>query len=397
MELHVRYILVGVFVLITGLMGLSFVLWIQNKGSLQDRLELTVRFETTANGLRVGAPVTFNGVRVGEVSRITFDRGDLDAVDAHLVLEAQTPITGTTQAALETQGWLGTAYIALTGGDRNAPIERYKKQVPVLLAQTTKPLSQEGRETLRAIRDLVDHNSEGIQQSVANIRSFTDVLSRNGERVEAIIKGLEKTLGGDASDAKPTTYDLGVPQASVHFKNAITLGVADPTAAAGYDSQRVMSVSVGGELVPLPIQLVDTVPRLLQRRLVQALEGTGLAQVTTLQDNPTPDVQLALDLRSFQIDEGTPARAKIVLGLRLTGTENKPLGQRVFEGLSDVSGEGAASSIEALNTAFAAVVRQMLPWLVQQVAEIDQSETKTGATGAPAGKLDTAGSEPGHQ
>lgn len=101
MELHVRYVLVGLFVLVLTLAGLSFGLWIQNRGIVQEKLHLIVRFEGAASGLRVGAPVTFNGVRIGEVARLEFDRNDLEAVNAHLDVDSQAPITGSTQAVLE--------------------------------------------------------------------------------------------------------------------------------------------------------------------------------------------------------------------------------------------------------------------------------------------------------
>ena len=133
MEPRVRYIVVGLFALLTGLAGLGFTLWIQNKGSLRGRSELIVRFESAAPSLRTGAPVTFNGVRVGEVRRLAFDKTNLNAVDAHLAIDRAAPITAATQATLEAQGLLGAVYVSLAGGDLDKPLDR-AKGAPVIVA-----------------------------------------------------------------------------------------------------------------------------------------------------------------------------------------------------------------------------------------------------------------------
>ena len=141
MEPRVRYIIVGLFALLTGLAGLGFILWIQNKGSLRGRSELIVRFESSAPGLRTGAPVTFNGVRVGEVRRLAFDKTNLNAVDAHLAIDRDAPITAATQATLEAQGLLGAVYVSLAGGDLTRPLDR-AKGAPVIVAQGATSLSE---------------------------------------------------------------------------------------------------------------------------------------------------------------------------------------------------------------------------------------------------------------
>lgn len=377
MELHVRYVLVGFFVLVLTLVGLSFALWIQNRGSVQEKLHLVVRFEGAASGLRLGAPVTFNGVRIGEVSRLEFDRSNLDAVNAHLDVDAQAPITSTTQAALESQGWLGNAYIALSGGDRNAPLDRNHGD-PILLAQTSKGLGQEARETLTALRALAADNSEGIRDSVSNIRNFSDVLSRNGERVENIIKGLEKTLGGGGSDVKPAVFDLALPKVDGKIERKLSVSIADPTVAASFESQRVMGADANGEIKPTSVQLTDMVSKLIQRRLIQSLEAAGLESVGTATDIATAAAQIAPDIRAFQIKDGKIAQ--ISLSLRVMGGDNKPLGQKVFEASADVANEEPAAAVAALNTAFAQIINQVVPWLSERFSTV---ETKTGAVEAP--------------
>ena len=377
MELHVRYVLVGIFVLVLTLAGLSFALWIQNRGSVQEKFHLIVRFEGTASGLRVGAPVTFNGVRIGEVSRLEFDRSDLDAVIAHLDVEAQVPITGTTNAVLEPQGWLGNAFIALSGGDRQSPLDR-SKGYPVLVAQSSKPLARDARETLQALRSLAADNADGIRDSVANIRNFSDVLSRNGERVENIIKGLEKTLGGSGQDVKPSVYDLRLPEIETGLSKDLSVAVADPTVAASFESQRLMQVDGKGEITPTAIQFTDTISKLIQRRLIQGLESVGLEHVGTAQDVATADVQIAIDLRRFQLV--TDQKVQISMGLRLVSGDNKVMGHRLFETENAIASEEPKEIVSSVNEAFAHVLKEALRWIAERMVNV---ETKTGAVDAP--------------
>ena len=98
MELRVRYVVVGFFTLVVALAGIAFALWIQNRGSLHGRQAMVVHFEGPAPGLRVGAPVTFNGVRVGEVTGLTFDPSDPAAVNARIAVDSTTPVTASTSA-----------------------------------------------------------------------------------------------------------------------------------------------------------------------------------------------------------------------------------------------------------------------------------------------------------
>jgi phospholipid/cholesterol/gamma-HCH transport system substrate-binding protein len=377
MELHVRYVIVGLFVLALTLSGLSFALWIQNRGSVQDKLHLIVRFEGAASGLRVGAPVTFNGVRIGEVSRLEFDRNELEVVNAHLDVDAQAPITGTTQASLESQGWLGNASVALSGGDRNASLDRSKGD-PVLMAQSSKALGQEARDTLQALRAIASDNADGIRDSVVNIRTFSETLSRNSERVENIIKGLEKTLGGGGADAKPTVYDLALPKIDTKISHKISLGIGDPTIAASFESQRIMSSDVNGEITPTNVQFTDTISKLIQRRLIEALENVGLESVASTQELPSTDAQLAIDVRNFQLVEAKTAQ--ISLGIRLMGSDNKALGQKTFDAAALVKADEPKAIIAAFNEAFGQIVVQLVPWLSDRLASL---ETKTGAVTAP--------------
>ncbi len=67
-------------------------------------------------GLKVGAPVTMAGVRVGEVSAIALDSSVTKAVVTLRIDRRYDDIPDDSDAAIQTAGLLGANYVALTAG-----------------------------------------------------------------------------------------------------------------------------------------------------------------------------------------------------------------------------------------------------------------------------------------
>lgn len=108
---------VGIFMLL-GLLALlimvmkvsSFNDFISNKG-----YQVTADF-TDIGGLKVRAPVTVAGVRIGEVSRIELQSGDLNArVTMTLRSDKKIPYEDSS-ARILTEGLLGSNYISIVPG-----------------------------------------------------------------------------------------------------------------------------------------------------------------------------------------------------------------------------------------------------------------------------------------
>ena len=363
MEPRVRYIVVGLFALLTGLAGLGFTLWIQNKGSLRGRDELIVRFETAAPGLRTGAPVTFNGVRVGEVRSLSFDKTNLSAVDAHLAIDRDAPITSATQATLEAQGLLGAVYVSLSGGDATKPLER-GQGAPVIVAQGATSLSQQARQTLDAVKSVVDENAAPFHDIVTNAQSFAAALGRNSDRVDSILQGLDRSLGGGDKEAKPALYDLSLPLLNVDLSKLPqkALVVADPTTVATLDTQRLLIKSAQGEFSPQAVQWPDTIPKLLQKRVLQSFDKAGYRFATGPNDTPTPDFQLLIDIDAFQITEAPQPMADIALAVRLLSFDGKVIDRAMIAGRAPAASTDPQQAVAAMNEAFAQAVSALLAW-----------------------------------
>jgi phospholipid/cholesterol/gamma-HCH transport system substrate-binding protein len=112
---------VGVFVA----MGLAALLMLAMKVSnlaeltAADGYQLTARFDNIG-GLKVRAPVTMSGVRVGRVTDVEFDDSTYEAVVRFSVNPRYARIPLDTSASIYTAGLLGEQYIGLeAGGDED--------------------------------------------------------------------------------------------------------------------------------------------------------------------------------------------------------------------------------------------------------------------------------------
>jgi phospholipid/cholesterol/gamma-HCH transport system substrate-binding protein len=363
METRVRYVITGLFALVTLLAGIFFVLWLQNAGSLRARRELVLQFDGPATGLRAGATVTFNGIRIGEVTRISFDRANPSAVIARLSIQSNAPISQDTQADLDTQGIVGDVQVALYGGTPAQRLQWRGPNPPVINARASRSLAQEARAALSELRSVVTDNAEPLREVIANVDAFSTALARNSGRVDNILAGLEKMTGG--KQETPRIFDLTVPSLpALPAREPLQLSIADPSALVMYDTQKLLVADGAGEISPTSLQWSDTIPKLVQRKLAQALDQAGLHYVSAGADAGTPDASVQTEIRAFQIAKTPDPHAQIKLALRFAGRDGKVVDSKVFEAHAPASAEDGPPAAEAMNMAFAKILKEIAPWIV---------------------------------
>ncbi|MDB5643017.1 MAG: uncharacterized protein JWN07_2334 [Hyphomicrobiales bacterium] len=369
METRVRFVVTGLFALATLLAGIFFVLWLQNAGSLRARRELVLQFDGPATGLRTGAAVTFNGIRVGEVTRISFDASNPDSVIARLSIQSATPVSSDTQADLDTQGIVGSVQVALHGGTPEARLQWRGTNPPVLAARAIRSLSQEARSALTELRSIASDNAEPLRNVIANVDTFSSALARNSSRIDGILSGLEKMTGGKA-DA-PRIFDLAVPSlTALPAREPRQIAIVDPSALVMYDTQKLLVTNGDGEVSPASLQWSDTVPKLVQRKLAQALEAAGLRYPSIGADAGAADAQVQTEIRTFQISTKPQPHADITLALRVAGGDGKVVEARIFHAEAPASGEDGPAAAEAMNLAFATLLRDIAPWVATAVGKV---------------------------
>jgi phospholipid/cholesterol/gamma-HCH transport system substrate-binding protein len=249
--------LIGMIVIVFG--GMQF--W---KGKNRYRLEL----EGTVMGLETGAPVHFNGIRVGVVDKIAFSETDLEHVQVWIEVDEDTPVRTDTKGVLSLAGITGLKVIDLRAGSFSAPrladggtipqgettldkLERQAKDIAERsgelmtraqklvdnLVEVTNPdhfkkttanlaaMSENMAATSTDLRAMVSENRVAIRQSVAAIRetaqSATQVL--DGEVVQLVVNAsdfvsqLKKMVTSNEGTLRSAVFDLR--QASRSFKD----------------------------------------------------------------------------------------------------------------------------------------------------------------------------------
>jgi phospholipid/cholesterol/gamma-HCH transport system substrate-binding protein len=104
MEIRARYIQMGVFALFVLVAGFAFVYWLNNAGALRDRAVYRVLFEGSVSGLQRGSAVLFNGIRVGEVTRLDLDGAAPRQVHVTIAVSRGVPVRADTLVFIDFQG-----------------------------------------------------------------------------------------------------------------------------------------------------------------------------------------------------------------------------------------------------------------------------------------------------
>jgi len=370
METSARYRLMGAFTLAAILGVFAFAYWLNHAGGLGERSIYQIRFLGSVPGLRPGAAVQFNGIRVGEVTDIQLDVQKPQQVTAMVSIDHATPIRRDTQVALDFQGLMGVTSVALKGGAADSP--PLVGNPPVLVADATagSDLTTTAKEALRRVDGILAENSEALKSTIGNLSTFTGALAKNSERIDGIVSGLERMTGAEAIKNPPTSFDLAVPKMTPAPGSieGPTLAVAEPAALLVLDTQKIIVRSAGGARTQMPgsAQWADTLPKLIQAKVTQALESAASAKtVVRTADNLTTDRQLLLEIRSFDLIADDKPKVVIELAAKIVADGNRVVKARSFTATAPAQSVDGAGAAAAFNTAFGSIVTDLAVWARQ--------------------------------
>jgi phospholipid/cholesterol/gamma-HCH transport system substrate-binding protein len=198
METRANFVLIGAFTVAAIVGAFLFVMWIAGYGTPGGRVRYQVIFNGSVSGLTEGALVLFNGLKVGDVSRLSVDKTDPKRVIAEIDVEAGTLIKNDTKARLETQGLTGGAAIELSGGEANAPaLEGQNGRPAVLYAgpsqfqtiiDNVENLSGKANSVLDQAQFIISDNSGSIHATIKNAEVFSKALADNAPGINAALK-----------------------------------------------------------------------------------------------------------------------------------------------------------------------------------------------------------------
>jgi phospholipid/cholesterol/gamma-HCH transport system substrate-binding protein len=276
METRANYVAVGGFVL-TCMIGIVVaLLWLAGHQYRQAYTYYATKFSGSVTGLGTGTLVRYNGIDVGRVMALDFDKDNPALVAALLEVRADLTIRQDASASIEMQGLTGAAYVEITGGSAKSPPLEVKDgeaypfitSKPSSLQQlfaNTPALMAKFSDIADRLSDLLnDNNRAAVADTLANVRDTTGVLARRSAELDQMLTELSKA-----------SKELDVTLGDLHG----ILGKADG-AVDGVDRTLASADAAAKRLAQLGGDLDDVVKG--SKTELEDATGEGMTQLTAL-------------------------------------------------------------------------------------------------------------------
>jgi phospholipid/cholesterol/gamma-HCH transport system substrate-binding protein len=209
-ETRSNYVMVGA-VTVALLAGvLLFIVWLAGLSNKATKC-YDVYFAQGVNGLNKGSNVSFSGVPVGQVQKISLLPNRPEFVWVRVEVDEQTPVLQGTSAQIHGVGFTGVSEIQLTGAERGRPpIQQLGPQgCPVIPATSggISALLNSAPELIDRIQRLTERLTELLSDK--NQNSISDIL----ENIDATTLQLRKhapEMGDTIAEIKIASHNAGL-------------------------------------------------------------------------------------------------------------------------------------------------------------------------------------------
>lgn len=188
METRSNYVMVGAVTMALLVGVLLFIVWLAGLSNKQNKC-FDIYFAQAVGELNTGSNVTFSGVPVGQVKKISLLPSRPEFVWVRIEVDDQTPVLQGTSAQIKGVGFTGVSEIQLDGAVRGSPpiTQTGPQGCPVLpatsgglgalLNSAPELIDRIQRLTERLTEMLGDKNQNAISDILENIDKTTKVLA----------------------------------------------------------------------------------------------------------------------------------------------------------------------------------------------------------------------------
>ncbi len=295
METRANYAIIGIFTLAVIVAGFGFVYWFSGGESGSRRSAYRVEFSGSVAGLSKGAPVLFNGIRVGDVTDVYFEADKPQQAFARIEIQPDTPVNADTKANLDVALLSGAAVIALTGGSPDAgPIQkRPGEDIPTIVAErgglgsiieTARGTAERANVLIENLNSIVAGNRDSINRTVQNVETFSSALSQNAPQIQEALKSIgsaAERIGPLAGKLETLTDDTTALIRSVDRQRVARIVENVDQVLQTVDNNRQQIANIMQDAGTLVRGLADAVPQLSQTitdagRVVAAVDPVKL-------------------------------------------------------------------------------------------------------------------------
>lgn len=306
MERNAHYALVGLASTVLFVAMVVFVVWLAKFQFTKAYDIYDVDFKGPVRGLSSGGEVFFNGIKVGEVTKLNLDRTNPNRVVARIRVSSDAPVRIDSTGSLEPLGVTGVNYIQITAGTISKPLLKDvtpANTIPVIRTaqgQLESLLEGGGTVLARAVevmdrvnRLMSDQNIKEISGTLADVHAVTTSLKDQRQMLadlDQTVKSLNATsekigrLTTDANglvngDVKRTIANLNDAVAEIKATTTDVRGAVNQIAAPAGEfastglpqlSRTVVTLQRAAENLDRLVSEVEQNPR--------ALVGKGAAK-----------------------------------------------------------------------------------------------------------------------
>lgn len=200
METRANYVAVGIFTLVLLLAAFGFVYWTAGSGGRAETATLRITIPGSASGLGRGSAVLFNGVKIGEITRVAINVNNPNVAIVDAQIDRLTPITKSTTADVGLAGLTGQASVEMRGGSVDEPnlileaeaagtvaeITANPSALADLLALAQNFLSRADL-VLTGLETVVKDVRVPLTETVVNAQKFSDALAANADNIDEFL------------------------------------------------------------------------------------------------------------------------------------------------------------------------------------------------------------------
>jgi phospholipid/cholesterol/gamma-HCH transport system substrate-binding protein len=222
METRSNYVMVGA-VTVALLAGvLLFIVWLAGLSNKTTKC-YDIYFAQAVGGLNKGSNVTFSGVPVGQVTKISLLPNRPEFVWVRIDVDQQTPVLQGTSAQIHGVGFTGVSEIQLAGAERGHPsiVQQGPQGCPVIPATSggISALLNSAPELIDRIQRLTERLTELLSDK--NQNSISDILE-NVDRTTKVLADRAPDMADAIADIRVAAHNAGIAANNVATLTAST-------------------------------------------------------------------------------------------------------------------------------------------------------------------------------
>jgi len=209
METRSNYVMVGAVTVALLIGTLLFIVWLAGIGGKTTKC-YDIYFPAVG-GINTGSNVTFSGVQVGQVNKVSLLPNRPEFVWVRISVDPQTPVLEGTTAEIHSVSLAGANEIQLNGAQRGRPpISQVGPQgCPVIPASTSglSALLNSAPELLARIQTLTERLTELLSDK--NQNSIADILD-NIDATTKVLRARAPEMADTIADVRVAAHNAGV-------------------------------------------------------------------------------------------------------------------------------------------------------------------------------------------